>query len=406
MKKMSFGVATVDITPPVGVTLMGYNPRIAERIAMPLRAEALVCADADGGGWILISADVCAFGARLSGAIRAELAAATGLPSAAINLAPTHTHSGPHVTDALWCERSELESNYFVELRRKLIAVALQAWRRRAPGELLTGRTSAPAIGRNRRQQQPDGSWANLWADPENKGYFDATVELVGLRRPDGRIEALLVNFGCHPVGFGPHYNAVSGDYVGYLKQTLEADGQVGTVIFTVGGHANINPRTCVQNDEAVVQATGEKLAQIVTAALPQLELLAAETAGALSEPWHFETTWSLEGRLAIYFPHVARGSEVEASIAAWGAGDLAFIGLPGETVNEYRDIFCSQSPFKRTILVSLTNDYLGYFATDAILREGAYEARMCPLNPIQEVLTARGRSALAALDRQLRRNR
>ena len=406
MKEMSFGVSTVDITPPVGVTLVGYNPRISERIAMPLRAEALACTDAAGGGWILISADVLGFGASLSGGLRRELAAATGLPPTAINLAPTHTHSGPRVIEATWCENSELESRYYAELRRKLVALALQAWQQRTPGELLVGRTSAPAIGRNRRQQQPDGSWTNLWSDPKNKGYFDATVELVGLRRPDGRIESLLVNFGCHPVGFGPDYNAISGDYVGYLKQSLEAGGQVGTVIFTMGGHANINPRTCVQNDETVVQAIGEKLAQIVAAALPQLEPLAAETAGALSEPWHFETTWNLEGRPAVSFPHGSRGKAVEASIAVWGAGDLAFIGLPGETVSEYRDIFGSQSPFKHTILVSLTNDYLGYFATDAILREGAYEARMCPLNPIQEVLTHKGRSALAALDRQLRRNR
>ncbi len=52
-----------------------------------------------------------------------------------------------------------------------------------------------------------------------------------------------------------------------------------------------------------------------------------------------------------------------------------------------------------------MANEFSGYFATDAILREGAYEARRCPLNPIREVLTAKGLSALAALDRQLRRN-
>ncbi len=129
---MNFGTSTVDITPPAGVMLWGYEPRVATWVEHPLRAEALAC-EASNGAWILISADIGAFSRPLADAIRTDIATRTQLPVQAIMLAATHTHSGPHVTDALWCERSELESHYFRELRASLLHVAEQAWQGRYP---------------------------------------------------------------------------------------------------------------------------------------------------------------------------------------------------------------------------------------------------------------------------------
>ncbi|NLN00360.1 MAG: hypothetical protein GX174_00435 [Lentisphaerae bacterium] len=402
--KLLFGVATTDITPPVGVTLMGYDPRISESVGHPLRAEALACANPDGGGWLMVSADVCGFSAPLTRVVRAAIADGTGLDVSAIMIAATHTHSGPHVSDALWCERSELESAYFAELRAKLVDVALRAWNARTPGTLVTAETAAPGFGSNRRARNADGTWYNQWSDPEgtNTGYNDPGIDLVGVRRPDGTLDALLVVFGCHPVSFGSRNLAISGDYVGHLKDALEQSGAVRTAMFSVGGHANVDPRVCVQGDPAVVQAQGEGLAAIVTAALPGLKPVQGAVAAAVREPWEFQTTWSPQGRVSIYFPHAAKGSQVRTGISAWGVGGLAFIGLPGETVSEYRRIFRRRSPFRRTILVSLVNDFIGYLPTDEILTQGAYEAMLSPLSPIQDALTARGDAALARLHAEL----
>ena len=73
MNARFFGVATVDITPPVGVTLMGYDPRISESVGHPLRAEALACAAPAGGGWIMVCADVCGFSSPLTDRVRADI---------------------------------------------------------------------------------------------------------------------------------------------------------------------------------------------------------------------------------------------------------------------------------------------------------------------------------------------
>ncbi len=387
---MLFGIASQPITPPVGVTLWGYEPRPSTWVEHPLRAEALAC-ESGGMGWILISADVGAFTRPLTEVIRADVAAVTGLPAEAVMITATHTHSGPHVTDALWCERSPQESAYFRDLRTLLTQVAETAWRTRRPGELLHTRTAAPDVGTNRRIQNADGTWTNQWSDPDGRhtGYFDPTVELLAIRRPTGELDALLINFGCHPVCYNSKNQGISGDYVSTLKDAIEARGGVKTVLFTVSGHANIDPRECVQNDAAVTRRVGERLAEHVLSALPGLRPVCAGPAAAAHERWTFASNWSVSGRMAIYFPHAKAGSRVETPVSCVAVGDCALIGLPGETVSEYREAFGAISPFGITLIVSLANDFVGYLPTDEILDQGAYEADICPCRPIQETLTA-----------------
>lgn len=405
MHGMKFGLASVDITPPLGVMLWGYDPRPAESVGHPLRAEALAC-ESGAGGWIMVGADLGGFSWPLSSRLRGDIAQRTGLPPEAVMLTATHTHSGPHVTDALWCERSEQESAYFRTLRERLAEVADRAWRARLPGTLLYGQTAAPELGSNRRVLQADGTWTNAWSDPAGKhtGYYDPAVDLVGVRREDGSMDGLLVNFGCHPVCFGSSSRAISGDYVSYLKDSLERAGDARTVLFTVSGHANIDPRDCVQDQPAVVRKTGERLAEIVRRALPSLAPIDCAGAAGVHEPWSFNTTWELDGRMKIYFPHVVRGAPVNTAVSVLAAGSLALLGLPGETVSEYRAQFRRRSPFAPTLLISLANDFIGYLPTDEILKQGAYEANMCPLNPMEGELTARVDAALSKAQAGLQR--
>lgn len=396
MQAMRFGVATADITPPVGVTLWGYDPRPSESVGHPLRAEALAC-ESGTGGWILICADIGAFASPLTSLLRTEIAQRAGLPPAAVMLTATHTHSGPHVTDALWCERSALESEYFRTLRGALADMADRAWRARCPGTLVHAQTTAPDLGSNRRIQEEGGAWGNEWRDPAGRhtGYFDPAVDLVGVRREDGSLDVLLVNFGCHPVCFGTQNRGISGDYASYLKDALEREGKAETVLFTVSGHANVNPRDCVQVDPEVVRRMGEGLAGIVGRALPALTSVGGAGAASVYEPWEFNTTWELGGRVTVYFPHAACGALVRTGVAVLAAGNLVLLGLPGEAVSEYRMKFRLRSPFAHSLLISLANDFIGYLPTDEILKQGAYEARLAPLNPMEAVLTAHVDAAL-----------
>ncbi len=405
MMNWHLGIAVADITPPVGVRLWGYGPRESTFVRHALRAEALACEGADGRGWLLISADIGAFSAPLVLQVQAEIARRTGLPVEAILLAATHTHSGPHVTDALWSEQSALESTYFRTLQDKLVQVGEEAWRARSPGELVYGKTTAPqGVAGNRRIQDENGKWVNCFSDPEGRsqGYCDPVMELLGVRRPDGQLAALLVNFGCHPVCFGFAYTGISGDYVSYLKDALEETQATGTVLFTVSGHANVDPRYCISDDPKVARRMGCQLADAVKGALADLRQVEGKHTAAIRESWEFTTNWEISGRMAIYFPFAEKGSAVATSISVLAAGDLALLGLPGETVSEYREKFARISPFSHTLMISVANDFIGYLPTDAILEEGAYEAMMSPLRPMEAELTGRVQAALRKADGEI----
>lgn len=383
-----FGIATTDITPPIGVYLSGYDPRRSTSVGHPLRAEALACEGA-AGGWILITADILGFNRQLVELIRHDIVEKTGLRSGSIMFTAVHTHSGPNVSMAIWNEEPE-EKEYFKELRKKLADLAVQAWQDRTPGELLHARTSAPDIACNRRIQLPDGTWTNEWNDLKgtHDGYYDPTIELIGVRRPDGKLDGLLVNYGCHPVCFNSKNTAISGDYVSYLKDALERSGQVSTALFTVAGHANVDPKNCVQIELDVVRNMGERLAKIVLAAVKEMQPIGGEDVASANEAWTFQTTWTLgNSRCRIYFPASNAGDTVHTEFSGVSAGALALVGMPGETVSEYRAILNERSPFKVTLLISLANDFIGYLPTDQILEEGAYEAMLSPVRPIQETL-------------------
>src|SRR5690606_4673039 len=88
------GVAGVDITPPVGVTMVGYTARRSTAVAHPLSARALVCKGSDGA-WALLTSDTIGYSHAYARGVRAAIAQAVGVPVDAVVLSGTHTHSGP-----------------------------------------------------------------------------------------------------------------------------------------------------------------------------------------------------------------------------------------------------------------------------------------------------------------------
>ncbi len=380
------GAAAADITPPVGVTLSGYRPRRAEAVGHPLRAEALVCRG-KRRAWALLTSDVIGFSLSLTRAIRRAVRTAIGLPPSAVMVAGTHTHSGP---STLWFGEetpTKADRDYLESLPKKLADLVQEAWRRMTPGRFETAWLTVSELGSNRRIQQADGAWTNEWQDPEGRhpGYFDPTVLLIGVRRPDERLDSLFVNYGVHPVVLGPESRQISADYPGYVKETLEATGEVQLVHFILAGAANINPRHCILVGAEHPRRTGEVLAARVRAALPSLKPMEP------GEPQYRRRAWIIR-RTQPALPGKTRRpcrafANIHTEMQALCAGEIVWFGLPGEVFSEYNARLRTIAAPGQMAIVSLANDYIGYFPTAAALAEGAYEARMAPSSDIESSL-------------------
>ena len=378
---LQIGVATTDITPPVGVTLSGYGSRAgqAEGVDHALRAEAMVCRDGMGGCWAMVTSDVIGYPAQFVDMVRKQVALSCDVPEQAVLLSATHTHSGPAGQRTYGEQRVPEDDSYREWLIHRLADVVVEARDAVEPGAFEVTHTRAPLLGHNRRVIE-GGTCRNEWEDlaGQHVGYFDPTVQLVGVRRPNGRLEALVVNYGCHPVTLGPSNMQISADYPGYLKDKLEGDGHAATVMFALGAAANINPRAAIRTGTQTPTAMGSELAAIVARAVPDLQPLSADTVRWVTEPWNTGTTVS--------------------EIQALRVGELVVLAIPGELFSEYAEGFRRQSPATTTLVVTMANDAVGYLPLDESYAQGGLEVMRAACDAVEAPLTEHVHSALARL--------
>src|SRR5262249_18767352 len=90
------GVAGVEITPPVGLPMVGYVARVGVRSGVhdSLLAQILVL-EVDQMRMALVTLDVLGVSAGFSDRLRRSLAAVLSTDSNAILICASHTHAGP-----------------------------------------------------------------------------------------------------------------------------------------------------------------------------------------------------------------------------------------------------------------------------------------------------------------------
>lgn len=392
------GIATADITPPRGVVLAGYGPRkgTADEVGHPLRAEALACKDAEGNAWVLVTSDTVGYPIKLVERVRTVAAKATGLAPEAIGIAATHTHSGPAAMRCYHAELSNVDHKYREEiLEPRLAQVIIDAYRAAEPGTFEVAMTEARLLASNRRVVADDGTATNDWQDPDGKhtGYFDPSVMLIGVRRPGGALAALLVNYGVHPVTLGPRSLAISADYPGYMKDTIESCQPGTTALFALAGAGNINPRDCIEVGADHPRKMGEALAETVCQAIPDLEPVAAGPVTSSRQRWKMisQRTWPEEsGR--------SKGDEITSETMALRAGDLAIATVPGELFSQYVAMIRKASPLPHTAVVSMANDSAGYLPLDEAQSQGGHEINHRAADALEAPLMEHTLAALKAV--------
>jgi hypothetical protein len=223
--RVGFGRAV--ITPPLPVALAGYGGRAgpATEVRDDLEARVLYAAAPNNVALCLIVCDLLGMSPSFANPVRAAVAELLDVPLPAVLTACIHTHAGPSTiagSEALGWPTPE---GYRDLLVNGCVAAAREA---RAAAE--------PATFHYQRAVLPDGLSVN------RRGYpYAPTFAALDVRASSGARIGALANVSIHPVALGPSCLAVSSDWVGSFRNTLESS-HGGQAVLLSGALGDVNP--------------------------------------------------------------------------------------------------------------------------------------------------------------------
>ena len=407
MSSLHAGIATVDITPYVGIRLAGFAGRKkpSQGGHDPLRARALVLDDGSAR-LALITSDIISLPFETVDELKAMLADECDLAPERVMVNCSHTHSGP--TTSRESSMGGTDGCYMAVLLRTLAGAVKMAQDGLAPARIGAARTDVQ-IGINRRERTPDGD-TKLGRNPDLP--VAPYVDVFRVDGEDGRPRAILFSHACHPVTMAADNYLISADYPGRAQEVVEAVFVGAQAMFAQGCAGNINSEPVGGTFDdvyrlgsvlggAVVKAAAsvetradvslrwswERLdlplqdpppAEEAQAALEQARaaLREAEAGGDPTQVrihtglvnWN-ERVWNLA-------KDGATGLKMRYDVQAFAIGDYALVGLPGEVFVEYQLNIEAASPFAHTTVLGVTNGCPCYIPTAAEFPFGGYEVR------------------------------
>ena len=250
MNKLLAGFGRLDVTPPLGIPIVGYyKPRFAEGVLDELEVNALALAVEDKKV-VLLSVDNCGFSETVANSYRDHICEVTGLPADCVFLHATHTHTGPstcptHDKDLVLLadyENHPLLPEYFYYLRRKLADAALLALKDLKPAKMGWAVGNAPKVAFVRRFRMKDGKVRTNpgVGNPDILHPIGDVDERVNVLRFDREGDTIvLANFGNHPDAVGD--SLISGDWPTLFRHRLEKSLDNVKSIFFNGAQGDVN---------------------------------------------------------------------------------------------------------------------------------------------------------------------
>jgi neutral ceramidase len=390
------GVAKAVITPEKGVWLAGYgSKRAPEGKLHELWAKALALEDAAGERVVLITSDFQGVPKGVSDRVFAQLAAKFGLERRQVMLTFSHNHCGPRLGDDLVDYypvepgQVELVNEYTAQMEARLVALVGAALANLAPASLAHGEGRA-TFAVNRRNNREAEIPALLAQGTPLKGPVDHAVPVLTVTRADGRLDAILFGYACHPTTLS--FTTWCGDYPGFAQLEVEArhPGALAMFVNTCGADQNPLPRRNVELckryghllavgvEEALQQARRPVSPGLRTAFehvdLPYLHvvtreelIVARQEKNAIRARWAGRMLGKLDAgeSFAPSYPY---------PVHAWRlGGGMLVIGTGGETVVDYALRFKKEFG-PGTWVCGYADDMIAYIPSRRVWEEGGYE--------------------------------
>lgn len=445
--RLQIGVATADITPPVGVfnrcwgaaeheTAAGIHRPLAVTLWFIKGSETSVLVGMDGSWWQ---------SKQLELRYRESIANAAGIKISQVLLCLSHTHAAvPLTDDAGDVPGGDILSSYASALPEKLAALCKAARNNLKDSLLQCGYGTCDLA--SLRDECRDGQWV-VGSDVE--AAADNTLLVGRVYDQNDKLQSVLVNYACHPTTLAWDNTLISPDYIGAMREQLEQVYGV-PVMFVLGACGDLAPRRQYTGDTEIADSNGRQLAFAVQAAIealpaaghklaatdvvcsgadlgcweavadqsPSQDLCVAQCTNS-DMPWRedFPTIEALERDLQTADGAIAerlrrrlrirrtvdKNGKVGCDIMSARFGDILFAGTPGEPFSSLQLNLRKANPAMPVIVANHCNGGSGYLMPEACYeRTEFYAATQTPYAKGSfEKLTARALQALRQLTEQ-----
>ena len=379
-----------DISCKVGTPLAGYGPNdisVAKLDDLQLHGLAL---DDGTTKTLLMSFDLVGMDADIIRRMRHACASVFGVEDRSVMLACTHTHGGPHtrryskkkqygVKADPFEKPQDIDDEYVAFLESATVnavkrLVADGKWR-----ECRVGFFSSHCDENRNRRYTTAENCASFIAHRRAlhklaTGIADKELGTIAFLDAE-TYEPLYVigNYAAHPLAShapGKGGLRITADFPGFYRRYVENETGAAAM-FVSGACGDLVPK----DDELGVNAArkvGENLAMASVAGIIDIKRNASRF--VMEKPRLGASMVTMESRLRAPYRRMFGRDTEKMELQVLSIGDVAFVGVPGELVNELGLEIKWHSPFKRTFIAYCATDYFGYISTLNQVAAGGYE--------------------------------
>jgi hypothetical protein len=428
------GVATRDVTPPVGIYARSWGAAThdtAEGVHRPFAATAAVLGPLEGDGptLALVAVDLGWFQyVPDEQKLRAAILDRTGLDNASLLINMSHTHSGANVNSQLTEKPgSELIEPYIEHLTDELGAAILEARESATPAWVTYG-TGRCALATNRDLWDAAAERFACGFNPDVPA--DDTLLVARVTRETGEVIATLFNYACHPTTLAWENRLLSPDYIGAAREVLE-QAFAAPALFLHGASGDLAPRDNYVGDASVADRNGRQLGYAAAAAIEALPPAGTQfvyagivASGANLGAWEYqpcdEAQRQASEQLAAHVSPVelqrkedigvvesasgaapdsvqerekalrrrflaealGEGPVFEMPLWIWRLGGALLVAVPNEPYSVFQVELRRRLPGTPLLVLGTTNRTMGYLSPAETYGTGLYQEQQSPFAP------------------------
>ena len=424
------GIARADITPPVGIYARNWGAAkhdVAQAIHRPLTLTAMIVTAATGGQTlILVEADLGGWKSpQTFRHFLSRLHHELSVQPANLIFALSHTHSAPLLMDADdSLPGSGLHQSWMKELFESTARTVRQAMEGRFVGTI-DWHAGRCGLATNRDLPDPNPSRKRIVCGYNPDGHPDDALLVGRITDASGRVRATLVNYACHPTTLAWENAAISPDYVGAMRETIQ-QATNAPAIFLLGACGDLAPRYQYVQDPEVADWHGRELGFAALATLNGMEPPGAQLgyvevveSGAPLAVWKHEPNEPSRELRAIRTPvclplknwpsaeelemqrrecsdraleerlrrklnirlGVGDGSTFELPVHVWRIGDAVLVGSCCEAYSVLQRELRRRFPDTTILCMSLINGSIGYVPPAELYDQDVYTVWQTPFD-------------------------